>query len=483
MTASAGTVAARGVPGAAQGGQGGEGSPYGDFLDRKRRVMPPVGFDVPAPAGGLFPFQRDLVRWALRRGRACLFTDTGTGKTRMQLAWAHHVAAETGGDVLILAPLAVAAQTVAEGAGVGIPVMLARDGADVRPGITITNYDRLHRFEPERFAGVVLDESSILKAQDGKTRSAIIGAFRDCRYRLACTATPAPNDHVELGNHAEFVGAMSMAEMLSTYFVHDGGETQKWRLKGHARADFWRWVCSWAALVRRPSDLGYEDGAYILPPLRIHERTVESEATEGYLFPIAAESLAERIVARRSSVDERVAEAAALVNADRDPWLVWCNLNAESSALSRAIPDAIEITGSDTPEVKERAAADFVAGKIRVLVSKPSIFGYGLNFQHCSRMAFVGLSDSWESYYQAVRRCWRFGQTRPVDVYVIAADIEGNVVDNIKRKDRDAAEMAEALAAECGAVVRAEVRGLERSFIDYRPTVPMEVPTWLTCAS
>lgn len=452
---------------------------YQDFIAQKHRSMQPVGFEVASVSPKLFEFQADLVKWALRRGRACLFADCGMGKTFMQLEWARHVSAYARGRVLILAPLAVAAQTVSEGAKLGVVVTLCREPEDVRDGVNIVNYDRLEKFDVSQFVGVVLDESSILKSQDGKTRAAIIESFSRTQYRLACSATPAPNDHMELGNHAEFVGAMSTQEMLATYFVHDGGETQKWRLKGHAKRDFWRWVCSWAAMIRKPSDLGYDDGDFVLPPITYHDHVVETEAPEGFLFAIEAETLQERLAARRSSIAERVAECAALVNASSEPWIIWCNLNQESAILAESIADAVEVTGSDSAESKERSMLDFSAGKIRVLVTKPSIAGFGMNWQHCRNIAFVGLSDSWESYYQAVRRCWRFGQTRSVNVHVITARTEGAVTANIKRKEEDAQVMASSMVAEMAEFIRSSVRGVGRNFIDYKAEKKVEVPQWL----
>lgn len=419
---------------------------YAAFLGTKRMAVDPAGFDLAGPLPAwLFDFQRDIVRWALKLGRAAIFANTGLGKTPMQLAWASEVCRHTGGDVLILAPLAVAQQTEREGAKFGVDVTLCRDAGDVRPGINVANYERLHRFDLARFAGVVLDESSILKAYDGATRTAIIEGFAATPYRLACTATPAPNDHMELGNHAEFLGAMSRVEMLAMFFVHDGGSTQEWRLKGHARDDFWRWVCSWAVMLRKPSDLGYQDGAFNLPPLTMHPQVIEDwTPQEGKLFGVEALTLTERRDARRRSMAARVAACAALVNGDSaEPWIVWCDLNAESQALVKAIPGAVEITGSDDPDTKAARMLAFADGEIRVLVTKPSIAGWGMNWQHCARVAFVGLSDSWEAYYQAIRRCWRFGQTREVECHVITSTAEGAVVANIERKERDATAMAE----------------------------------------
>jgi len=413
---------------------------YADFLERKRIIDSPTGLsEVPSLHSSLFDFQRDIVAWALRRGRAAIFADCGLGKTLMQLEWARHVP----GDVLILAPLAVGQQTQHEAESFGIDAAYRRTD-DRKPGITITNYELLDRFDVRRFAGIVLDESSILKAHDGIMRNKIIESFQGTPFRLACTATPAPNDYMELGNHAEFIGTMTRAEMLSMFFVHDGGETQKWRLKGHAQRDFWRWLCSWAVMLKKPSDLGYDDSRFTLPELVMHEVCVKvEEPTTGFLFPVEASSLLERLQARRDTAEERVKHCAAIVNSTKGPFIVWCNLNDEGDRLIRAIPGAVEIRGSDSPDEKERAMLAFTRGDIRVLVTKPSIAGFGMNWQHCQNEAFVGLSDSYEQFYQAVRRCWRFGQERSVNVYVVFAETEGAVLANIRRKEQDAEKMAE----------------------------------------
>lgn len=414
---------------------------YRDFLARKAITDPPTGLSrVPALNPRLFDFQRDIVAWALRRGRAAIFADCGMGKTFMQCEWAQHVP----GPVLILAPLAVAGQTVRDMAHFGITVGYARSQAQVTEKITITNYEMLEHFDPAHFAGVVLDESSILKSYDGATRTAIIEAFRQTPFRLACTATPAPNDYMELGNHSEFLGVMSRVEMLAMFFVHDGGETQKWRIKGHAEPEFWKWLCSWAVMIRKPSDLGYEDGDFTLPELVMHEVVVKSDApAEGQLFALMAQTLQERLQARRATLGDRVAATAEIVNAADEPFLLWCNLNDESAQLAKAIPGCVEVTGSDAPDKKEAAMLGFAAGDPLKLTTKPSICGFGMNWQHCNNMAFVGLSDSYEAFYQAVRRCWRFGQKKPVHVYVVTAETEGAVVANIKRKEADAMKMAE----------------------------------------
>lgn len=457
---------------------------YQEFVSQKLSRVPPTGIphagSVRLPEG-LFDFQRVLVTWALRRGRAAIFADTGLGKTRMQLAWADAVHRETGHDVLILAPLAVAAQTAAEGDGIGVAVRQCRDGAEVQPGITITNYDRLHRFDTSRFGAVVLDESSVIKHHTSKTLAMLLDAFEQTPFKLCATATPAPNDWTELGTHAQFLGICTQVEMLSEYFVHDGGDTQTWRLKGHAREQFWRWVASWSALVRKPSDLGFDDTRYNLPALRVSQHTTETDAEPeaGMLFALEANTLSERRKARRDSLDARVKACADMVNADQQPWIVWCDLNAEGDALRAAIPDAVEIRGSDDSDVKEQRLIDFAAGRIRVLITKPSIAGFGLNWQHCARMAFVGVTDSWESYYQAVRRCWRFGQKREVEVHIFASDLEGAIVSNLQRKERDAKAMADSLSAETHDAVMEEVTGNVRQSNPYSPSRTVEIPAWL----
>jgi len=433
----------------------------------------------------LFNFQSDLVGWALRRGRAAIFADTGLGKMRMELAWADRVAAHTGKPVLILTPLAVAPQLRAEGEVVGISVDVVRDACDIDAThrICVTNYDRLHRFDASIFGGVAFDESSIFKSFNSKTLAQCLGMFEATPFKLPCSATPSPNDYTELGTHAELLGVCSRAEMLAEYFVHDGGETQKWRLKGHARKAFWQFVASWAAMLRSPADLGYDASAYVLPPLNVHHHVIEADAVSvaesGLLFAQEAKSLMERKQARRGSVGARVARCVEMVNASDDQWIVWCELNSESEALARGIIGAVEVRGSMETEEKEEALRKYIAGEARVIVSKPSIFGLGINLQFSHNMAFVGVTDSWESYYQAVRRQWRFGQKLPVNVHIFASELEGAVVANLQRKERDAAIMSAELAAETGDAVRAEVLGLVRTTNDYAADARMQLPQWM----
>lgn len=444
---------------------------YNQFLETKRIKVNTAGFTVEADSLNpmLFPFQRDIVKWALQRGRAALFEDCGLGKTPQQLEWAHQVHRHTGGNVLIFAPLAVATQTKREGEKFGIKVNICVKQDDIRPGVNITNYEKLHHFSPDGLSGIVLDESSILKGYDGATRKALNDFAAVVPYRLACTATPAPNDLIELTNHAEFLGIMSGKEIIALYFTQDGNTTHHWRLKGHAREEFWKWMAQWSVAIRRPSDLGYEDDGFLLPALHMHEQVVKGAATDGYLFAVEAQTLQERREARRSSLSERVAAAAALANGNDESWLIWCDLNAESEALTAAIPGAVEVAGRHSEEHKIDAMTGFADGRYRVLVTKPTIAGFGMNWQHCRNMAFVGLSDSYEQQYQAIRRCWRFGQTQPVNVHVVTADTEGAVVANIKRKEEQATAMFENIVKHVN--VYTDVHQSTRMEMDYESDV------------
>jgi len=395
-----------------------------------------------------FPFQADILKWALERDRCAIFADTGLGKALMQLEWASAIQPRHGGRTLILAPLAVARQTEREAKKFGIEgVAAVRHPADSDDPILVTNYERLHLFQDREWGALVLDESSMLKSVDSKTRDWLTTWAKPIRYRLCCTATPAPNDHTELGNHAEFLGVMTRQQMLGEFFVHDEDQVavQHWRLKGHAQRAFWQWVAGWAIAVRRPSDLGHDDDGYLLPPLKlIHEWLGDGRVDVDRLFPVEARTLDERREARLASTDDRVAACATAIALEPDePWIIWCDYNRESEALAKAIPGAVEIRGSDTPERKEQALLDFSEGRLKILVTKPTIAGFGLNWQHCARVAFVGLSDSYEQWYQAVRRCWRFGQTRPVEVFVFASEGERVVIENVQRKAKEAELMME----------------------------------------
>jgi len=443
---------------------------YSDFLEDKKIKDIPTGHDPITLNGMLFDFQADIVKWAVRRGRAAIFCDCGLGKSPMQLEWATQVIKETGGSVLILAPLAVSKQTKREGVKFNMPnVNVCRAQEDIKPGLNIANYEMLHAFDAKSFSGVVLDESSIIKSYTGKIRTQIIESFREVPYRLACTATPAPNDYEELGNHAEFLGIMTRIEMLSMFFINDTANTGTWRLKGHAQDKFWAWISTWAVMMRKPSDLGYDDGKFILPKLNIHEHVIKYDGpTNGFLFVVEAKTMQERRAARKNSLKERVKMAADIVNNSDETWLIWCGLNDESAELTRLINDAVEVKGSDTNEHKERSMLGFADGKISCMVTKAKIAGFGMNFQTCHNMIFVGLSDSYEAYYQAVRRCWRFGQKNEVNAHIITAETEGAVVANIKRKERDAIRMAENMTKHMADISSQEIRGTVNEKNEYK---------------
>jgi DNA modification methylase len=442
---------------------------YKRFIESKRVLDIPTGFEPTNINSMLFPFQHDIVRWAIKRGRAAIFADCGLGKTPMQLEWADKVSKYTDGPVLILAPLAVSHQTAREGEKFGIKTTVCKDQFDVRPGINITNYEKLNHFSPREFSGIVLDESSILKSYTGKFRNEIISSFSKTPYRLACTATPAPNDYMELGNHAEFLGAMSRTEMLSMFFIHDGGDTAKWRLKGHGESAYWEWLCSWAVYIRKPSNLGYKDDGFSLPALLTNFHNLSSDSpTEGYLFAMPALTLEDQRKVKRGSINKRVEECAKHVNETPGPWVVWAELNNEADALEKSITGSVQIAGSDTNQFKEQTLFDFSSEKFRVLISKPSICGFGLNWQHCSNMAFVSLSHSYESFYQAVRRCWRFGQLNPVNVHIFTMDTEQPIIENIERKDKEAKRMAENMIEHMADLEQENIRGLKRDKSTYK---------------
>ena len=453
---------------------------YQEFLKNKAIIDVPSGINVKTVNDKLFDFQTDITKWSLSRGRSCIFADCGLGKTPMQLSWANQIRSKIG-DVLIVAPLAVSSQTVKEGVKFGVELEYSRTGEKSKTGITITNYEMLHTFSPDDFDGIVLDESSILKSYTGKFRNQIIETYGRIPNKLACTATPAPNDLMELGNHSEFVGAMSRSEMLSMFFVHDGGETQKWRLKGHAQSDFWQWVCSWAVMVRKPSDLGYDDNGFTLPSLNMHEIIVEADhmqATET-LFKMEAQTLQDRQRARRDSIEERCKQAAIIANSSDEPWIIWCDRNDESRILSQIINDSHEIKGADSPEYKEKTMLGFSDGTVKRLITKPSIAGFGMNWQHCCKVIFVGLSDSYEKFYQAVRRTWRFGQENEVDCYVVTSSDEGAVVANIKRKEKQARSMAAGMVENMHVYNQQNLQPLKRDKTVYSPSKKITIPKWM----
>ena len=455
---------------------------YDSFLKSKNIIIPPTGFTVENVTSGLFDFQRDIVKWALKRGRAAIFAGTGLGTSFMELSWADQIAKETKGNVLILTPLAVAAQMKREANKFGIECEHVHEQSNAP--IQITNYQKLDKFDLSKFSGVVLDESSILKNFNGHYRTQLITGCNVIPYRLAATATPSPNDYMELGNHSEFCGIMSYTDMLSTFFVHDGAETQQWRLKGHAEDAFWKWMASWSVMLENPSDLGYDGARYILPKLHQLQHVVDVEYAPnidtGLLFPMEAQGLGERLKARRATINERVERAAEIVaEKPNTPWVCWCHLNDESEMLEDIIPDAVQIVGGMEESRKEQILDDFALGNIRVLVSKSSISGFGMNWQHCSNTTFVGMNDSFEQLYQAVRRFWRFGQTEEVYAHFIAAEIEGAVVQNIKRKEEQCEHMMRQMVKHMADFSTKEIRGATRDTMTYIPTKTMELPKWI----
>ncbi|MBR3280133.1 MAG: helicase [Lachnospiraceae bacterium] len=454
---------------------------YKEFLKSKeiQSINAGIKIDKAEINEMLFPFQKDIVVWALQKGRAAVFSDCGTGKSAIQLEFARIVTEKTGGKALIVAPLSVVRQTKKEGDKFGIRTTTCRTQEDVTEGINITNYEMLQHFDESAFDCVVLDESSILKSFTSKTRDELIDKFGRTSYRLCCTATPSPNDQSEIGNHAEFLGIMSRTEMLATYFIHDGSDTSKWRLKGYGEKKFWEWVATWAVCVRTPEDLGYTKEGYELPELNLIEHIVESKRKDYELFAKRAETLSERREARKDSMNDRIETARILCNGDAETWLVWCDYNAESSALHKSINDSVEVVGSDSPEYKAEMAIEFADGKIHALVSKPSIYGFGMNFQNCHNMIFCGISDSYEQFYQAIRRCWRFGQQSPVSVHIIISEAEMNVLENIKRKQMQMEKMQSNMIALMHDVTMSEIKHTTRITTEYRPHERMELPEWI----
>jgi superfamily II DNA or RNA helicase len=457
---------------------------YLDLIANKSRYDYDAGFRCDSQWSHLFPFQADLVRWALRKGRGAMFVDTGLGKTRMQCTFAHEVLQNVGNDnrFLVLAPLAVARQTIAEAASLGIDVRYVRDDASVRPGISIVNYEMLHALDPSQFAGVALDESSIIKNYAGVRRDELIAAFAATPYRLCCTATPAPNEWAELGNHSEFLGIMNYGEMLPTFFTHDASDCE-WYLKGWAERAFWEWVCEWATLVRRPSDLGYSDEGYLLPPIDIRQHVIPATADEiranGTLIAEAAKGLTAQRKVKRDSLDVRVKMAADIANSSTEQFIVWCELNDESKAVTKIVNGAVEVTGSHTPEEKADRLLAFARGDIRALITKDTIAGMGMNFQSCHRLIDVGVSHSYERFYQRIRRCHRFGQKSQVRVDIISSELESDVVRSLLAKQENAAAMADKMSSYTRAFVQANVKSAERTVAKYNPTNRIQWPSWL----
>lgn len=452
---------------------------YEDFLSVKTQAGADSGFPPVWMPDFLFDFQAEIVDWSVRKGRAAILADCGLGKTPMELVWAENVVRHTGGRVLLLTALAVSPQIVEEAEKFGVRVTRSGDGT-AHPGITVTNYERLHFFNPADFAGVVCDESSILKSFDGRRRAEITVFMRKVPYRLLATATAAPNDYIELGTSSEALGYLGHMDMLNRFFKNDlnnsaqgrmRGEVIKWRFKGHAEVPFWRWVCSWARAVRKPSDLGYDDRAFILPPLIEREHLVDVNAKlDGMLFALPAVGLKEQREERRKTIADRCSKVAELVNGTGQPALVWCHLNEEGDLLERLIPDAVQVSGKDSDDEKESRMMAFAHGQARVLITKPKIGAWGMNFQHCNHVTFFP-SHSFEQYYQGVRRCWRFGQKREVNVDIVTTEGERGILRNLQRKAEQADRMFGNLVAEMNAAI-AIGRAAEY-------TKPQEIPAWL----
>lgn len=452
---------------------------YKEFLERKTQVGCNSGFEPLWMPDMLFDFQKSLTTWAIMKGRAAVFADCGLGKTFMQLVWAENVARKTNGRVLILTPLAVAFQTVKEGEKIGVEVTNRRDGLQHGDRIVVTNYERLHYFNAGDFQGVVCDESSILKNFDGETRKAVTEFMRKRPYRLLCTATAAPNDYIELGTSSEALGHLGSQDMLNRFFKREssfvkvGGNFggQGWEMRPHAKQDFWRWVCSWARAAQKPSDMGFSDEGFNLPSLHVNSHVVSaSKPRDGFLFDIPAVGLQEQRADLSNTVTERCDMAARLINAHDKAAVAWCNLNREGDMLAKLIRGAVQVSGSDSEERKEQVFAEFISGKIRVLVTKPSIGGFGLNLQHCAHQTYFP-SHSYEQYYQSVRRCWRFGQKQPVTVDMITTDGQVNVIANLTRKSEQAKEMFENLVA----LMWRELKIQKQN----ENTKKEEIPSWL----
>ena len=462
-------------------------SSYYDLIARKKVEFEARGLkrwrDLP---DGLFPHQRHGVEFALRAGCSGLFYDTGLGKSFMALAWGERIIEATNKPVLMLAPLAVAGQHAREAQKFGIDAVAIREPSEVtRARIYITNYDRLGKFDASQFAGVILDESSILKSFTGSTQRALTGAFASTKYRLACTATPAPNDHTELGQHSNFLGVMESPEMLSRWFIADQTEMGRYRLKKSAVRPFWDWVASWSRAVSKPSDLGFSDDGFVLPELRAHRHSVRSDVTHSAgeekdgqmrLFRMPEMSATSIHREKRFSLEQRADLIGEIVAREpSEPWVIWCETNEESDALVSRLPrEFVEVRGSQSADEKEEKLTAFSTGAVRGIISKPSLAGFGLNWQHSARVAFVGLSFSYEQYYQAVRRCWRFGQKRPVDVHIACADSERSIFEAVTRKAEDHSTMKSEMAA---AMKRAS--RVSKVYVDYNPETEATLPAWL----
>lgn len=458
---------------------------YNEFIKSKEFKIVNKSIDIERDQlnSNLFEYQKDLVYLALKKGKFALFAMTGTGKTPMQGEWAYQVHKFTNMPTLIVAPLSVANQTITECKDIlDLDIKLCECQDDVVDSVNITNYEKLHKFDLSVFGGVALDESSILKGFTSSTTEMLISEFENTPFKLACTATPAPNDFMELGNHCSFLNIMSRTEMLATFFVHDGGETSKWRLKGHARDKFWEWVSNWAVLFTKPSDIGYseeEDKKYSLPNINYHQHIVESKAGHGSLFSVNAETLNERRKARRDSLQERCDLTADIINNSDDIFIAWCDLNIENDLLKKVINDSVAVKGADKDEHKIKSAANFKKNEIKALITKPSMFGFGQNWQNCHNMVFTGLSDSFEQVFQAVRRCYRFGQKNDVNVHFVISEAEGNVLKNQQRKEKQFLQMIDELVVFTKKFTLKEIKAVGSETLEYNPTLTMIKPKFI----
>lgn len=457
---------------------------YAAFLAGKRALAQPCGFSIPDSriSSKLFPFQRDVTRFDLERGKSGNFLNTGLGKGPIQMEWCSHVSERAQGDTLIAAPLAVAQQFKRESLKFGYDLTLCKSQADVRAGINVTNYDRLDLFDLGHFKGVALDESSCIKDWTSKTSQKLIAGLAATPYKLCSSATPSPNDHAELGTHSELLDVMRRPQMLAMFFEHDGGETSKWTLKGHGKKPFFRFVASWGVCVKRPSDLGYPDEGFDLPPLHIHEHIVpvdQSQASEGMLFRSPDMSATGLHKEMRLTAKERARKVAEIVRSLPDePWIVWCNTDYEAVAIRAELPEIVEVRGPEKPEAKEQKLEAFSVGNIKWLLTKPSVAGFGMNWQHCANMAFMGLSYSFEALFQAIRRCWRYGQLRPVNAHIVIAETEGPVLQAVRVKERQYEE----LQSEMNEAMREEQLLARRVITRYDHAKIMSLPRWLHTA-
>lgn len=444
---------------------------YNIFLQNKQNYDEMSGFEPSFIHDKCFDFQKYIIEWACLKGRAAIFADCGLGKTLMQLVWAHNVVKHTNKKVLILTPIAVSHQTVNESIKFGIDAKRSNKG-ELESNIVVTNYERLHYFNPLDFIGIVCDESSILKNFSGSTRKNITKFMEKIKYRLLCTATAAPNDYMELGTSSEALSYLKYKEMLSMFFSHNGGDTSKWSLKQYANdGAFWRWMCSWARAIRNPSDIGFPQSGFNLPELIVKQHVVKTQIPpDGFLFTMPAVGLTEQREERKRTINERCERASNLINQHNNSAIAWCHLNIEGDTLTKMIPDAEQVSGSDSDERKESIFRDFESGNIRVIVTKPTIAGFGLNWQHCNHQTFFP-SHSFEQWYQSIRRCWRFGQKNNVIVDVISSEGEADVVVNLDRKTRQAGLMFEKIVKHMNDVI---IKNKQTQ--TYKK---IEVPTWI----